>query len=1047
MANYTIPLPEKIYNNSLVSIEENNRIAQIEAEFKKQFGDNLTSDQRASLRSQLDEASKSFESRYIDIDSRDYGQNVSFTSSSKPKQIAYGYTRLSGLISFVNANQGDSGAFLHLVITYAGHSIAQVEKLFLDGTEIPFNPANVDAQGRKLFGSSTNVDGWQDLVFLSAISRGETGQSTNWDLLGQAQQNFPTLIDSNFKQSGNAYIYMFMRYAAYKFINGFPEIAIEGFWKNDIFDPRTNARNYTDNAALIIADYLTNSDYGLGFDYSEIDTATLIEAANICEETIALNGGGSERRYVICGSFECSSSDNHARLIKEFEDAIAGDVVYSGNKWFILPGKWRGVSKSLDESNLVTDLSIDVKPSKSDIFNAVKGKYLSSETLWQTSEYPGVKNSYYASLDGEILWEDIDLPWSYSSARCQRIAKILLEDARQWVTFTAEFDLAAYSLRPGDVIEFTYLRLGWANKQFRVLGRDKILKENGSISIKLTLKETAAAIYDWSTEETTTDLAPNTNLPNPSSISGLTGLTLSSGTNELDIRADGTVFSRIKVVWNLSNDMFISSGGQVEIQYKKTSDAEWRVAGLVPGTANSYYILDVKDKESYDVRIRGFTSLAQGAWNTVSNHLVKGKDVPPTTPTGFAATVTEKGINFTWNQIPDLDLSYYELRVGASWGAGTAIYKAKANAFLYQTLAAGSYSFWIRAIDTSLNESGVQNYNITIANPGPVTNLQGSSIAQSVKLTWGAPGQTSFPVNKYKVYKGATFGGAVLIGEVSGTVFITTEQNSGNATYWVVPIDAFGNAGTETSVLVFVDSLPFLTVLTDQILTANLATLTNCVAELDGSYSGPLNTTQNFSTLFSSNSWTTWNDKTGAGFNVWGTPSNSMGSIQWQIDYGSTIELASISGNYVATWASGSGTVSPSIAYSLDGSSWTTVSGQNVIGSSFRYVRFKLDITANTTASYVNITNPRLFIEVTKTTETGVVAAVSTDASGTLIVFKQNFIDIFEDSIQLTPKGNSPRYFSYTITGNSVRVFLWDTAGSRVSGDVAFAVEGIIAKI
>ncbi len=54
-----------------------------------------------------------------------------------------------------------------------------------------------------------------------------------------------------------------------------------------VYDPRTSTTAWSDNPALIVADYLTDPDFGYGADYAtEIDETALIAAANICEETV-----------------------------------------------------------------------------------------------------------------------------------------------------------------------------------------------------------------------------------------------------------------------------------------------------------------------------------------------------------------------------------------------------------------------------------------------------------------------------------------------------------------------------------------------------------------------------------------------------------------------------------------------------------------------------------------------------------------------------------------------------------------------------------------
>ena len=90
------------------------------------------------------------------------------------------------------------------------------------------------------------------------------------------------------------------------FGNGLPAISFHVSGKNDILDPRTSPVGvaYTENAALCIADYLSNPQWGFKAPYgTEIPTAPLIAAANLCDEESPLAAGGTEPRYALNGGF------------------------------------------------------------------------------------------------------------------------------------------------------------------------------------------------------------------------------------------------------------------------------------------------------------------------------------------------------------------------------------------------------------------------------------------------------------------------------------------------------------------------------------------------------------------------------------------------------------------------------------------------------------------------------------------------------------------------------------------------------------------------
>ena len=261
----------------------------------------------------------------------------------------------------------------------------------------------------------------------------------------------------------------------------------------------------------------------------------------------------------------------------------------------------------------------------------------------------------------------------------------------------------------GESIAIDLTRYGWSVKAFEIREMNLVIDENGTLGVDMHLRETAVEIFNWSLEETTVDLSPNTELPDPTDSEPPTGLTLESGTDQLDIRLDGTIFSRLKVSWTVSTSEFVEVGGEYEIQYKKSSDSNYIVAGKVGGTQSFIYILDVKDGVAYDVRIRSINTLRYASdWVTQTNYTIIGKTEPPDQVLNFNAVVSDFGIKFNWDAVNDLDLAFYEIREGLVWETAIVIAKIRSssgNVFNYEVLTAGTHNFLIKAIDSSGNYS------------------------------------------------------------------------------------------------------------------------------------------------------------------------------------------------------------------------------------------------------------------------------------------------------------------------------------------------------
>ncbi|MFQ5783617.1 MAG: phage tail protein [Alphaproteobacteria bacterium] len=267
------------------------------------------------------------------------------------------------------------------------------------------------------------------------------------------------------------------------------------------------------------------------------------------------------------------------------------------------------------------------------------------------------------------------------------------------------------------------------SKEFEVIGWT--LAADGGVD--LVLKETAAAVYAWDpdADATTIDLAPNTDLPRPfDPPAPPTGLALDSGGARLLALGEGSVVSRIRVSWTAPDDIFVISGGRIEVQVKETADAGWSPQPAVAGGDTATFITPVRDGVSYDVRIRSHNSLGvAGDWVASTGHVVTGKTAAPPDVAAFNVVRLGDGTRrFDWS----LDNLPADVRAGggfrirfstdtaAAWEAMTPLHDGLLTAAPYETnaLAAGAYLFGIKAVDSSGNESAaMQTIVATLGDP------------------------------------------------------------------------------------------------------------------------------------------------------------------------------------------------------------------------------------------------------------------------------------------------------------------------------------------
>ncbi len=427
--------------------------------------------------------------------------------------------------------------------------------------------------------------------------------------------------------------------------------------------------------------------------FSDVDSTTLATAANTCDELVAVATGDTdsygnvitqETRYQCNGSFTTDQAPSD--ILTRLNSAIAGSCVYLGGKWGIYPGTWRGVSLNLTDADLRAPLVVQTRRSHRDIFNSVKGQFFSPAQAWALADFPPYSDPTWVNEDGnEIIWQNVEYPFTTSPAACQRISKISLERIRRQITSTAQFKLTAYQVQPMDIVQFSHPFYGWVNKTFEVASCSLIYDDSqqqttkrqskrndpmGSgpmaVGVNLVLNEVDSTIYNWSvTEENSFNVPPQAVLPSNSSAGSPTNLVLSSA--EIIRAIDGTRIAAIQVTWTAPLDQFVQSGGQIVIQYKKHTSIAWITNDIVPGNTNTDLIAPVVDGTQYDVQIYAVNP------SGVASAVVSSTIIPTATPTPTAygknmtcnAGFEQNGVGTPFNQ---------NLALGDSVGDGWLIY-------------------------------------------------------------------------------------------------------------------------------------------------------------------------------------------------------------------------------------------------------------------------------------------------------------------------------------------------------------------------------------
>lgn len=517
---------------------------------------------------------------------------------------------------------------------------------------------------------------------------------------------------------GVCYIYVRLEYDADIFPNGLPNIKALVRGKK-LYDPRYNATYWSDNWGLCLYDYLRDVR-GFACTDNDIDVSSVITAINVSEETVPLGDGQTQKRYRCNGIVMSDKSprDNLAEMIS----ASGGVVTITGGVFRVFAGAYDIPTVTLTESDLRGPVKVRPRASRKDLFNQVKGTFVSPANNWQPSDFPVVSNPTYAAADGEVIARDIELPFTTDVVMAQRLAKIILERSRQGIVVEFPAKLSAFQLTAYSTVRLSLAKFGWNNKVFRVMSWK--MSDDGGVD--LTLNEEAAAVYDWNAGNATiVDPAPDTNLPNPFSVENMGQLVLDSGEAQLILSQSGVVTSRILVKWPVAQDAALVQMGQAEIQYKPAGQSDWIALPLLPADTGQVYISPVEDGQPYQIRGRFVSALRVRSpqWTYSPVHVVVGKLAPPRNLTGLSLTVLNGFANLTWDAAVDLDVrngGQARIRhttdlVQPSWGSAIdvgGLVAGSANSVQLPLLAGVYLAKWI---DSTGHESPQASMVITTA--------------------------------------------------------------------------------------------------------------------------------------------------------------------------------------------------------------------------------------------------------------------------------------------------------------------------------------------
>lgn len=284
------------------------------------------------------------------------------------------------------------------------------------------------------------------------------------------------------------------------------------------------------NPIIIIYNIIRGVYYGTEWVYGgqnlaafRLPASNWIAAANECDVSIAITGGGTEKQFQ-CG-YEVFCDAEPLTVIEELLQGCNGRLAEVGGIFKVLVGApGAAVFSFTDDDILVTEgQSYNPFPPFSDTHNGIEATYPEPAEKWASKDAPSRYSTTYmaADLDQQLV-VGVQFDAVPFKRQVQRLMKTMLKEERRFRSHEFYLPPSAWRLEPNDVVSWTSDRNGYINKKFlvvRIVGRR-------NFNQLISLKEIDPSDYDWeASEEIPTVVGPVMPItPEPQPMTGWTAV-------------------------------------------------------------------------------------------------------------------------------------------------------------------------------------------------------------------------------------------------------------------------------------------------------------------------------------------------------------------------------------------------------------------------------------------------------------------------------------------------------------------------------------------
>lgn len=466
-----------------------------------------------------------------------------------------------------------------------------------------------------------------------------------------------------------------------------------------VHDPRSGATVYSENAALIMADYIASPD---GFNRpGAVDDTWLRLAADDCDALVSLASGGSEPKWRICGTH--SLQERPDAVLRRMLDATGADVrLMPTGKIAIEMPRWREPEVTLTDADIIEIEMLTAGPSIVERFNTLPFTYVDPALAHTEVEGEAWHDAARAAADGgELTGELTDMSFAPSHRQARTAARILTARRNPLRQIRARFRPRAILAMHEPVVRLTVAAVGFD----AVCRVQSYAMDMASGMVTLDLAETVAGDYLWTTADEGTPQA----MPEPDVGTGLPAPVNFTAAPQGVQSAQNAWSAGIVAVW----DAPMSDALTPRLRISPAGQDKWQIV-TVAADAVSAAISGLSDGAAYDLDLRFVTTdAAEGPPVTEAAILAGAATAPPSAPTALAVAYMGGGVarvSFTTSADPAI----WKTEIRRDGALVASVYSNPAQSLAVDdSCGTGTFDWTAR----SINVSGMAS----ISDAGPVT--------------------------------------------------------------------------------------------------------------------------------------------------------------------------------------------------------------------------------------------------------------------------------------------------------------------------------------